>query len=207
MLLSTTFSLENCVSSVGSKQQLFWHVNNETFYQHDILGGFFSHRARKPRQEKSHRRSSLKILMSTEEKFLFTDSAGQGVGSLNTRRPQRRQMYLTWVSHTRQYPISWMEGARAQKSYNFISRFKPFSWLVGFESTWYLELGSSELPKITFHFSFRVIKIWRFRCFRITQYFSKRRNVARMIKKTIKVSKLILQIQVGGGLVQLIRPS
>ena len=41
MLLSTTSLLENCVSSVDFKQQLFRHVNNEKFYEHDILGGFF----------------------------------------------------------------------------------------------------------------------------------------------------------------------
>ena len=41
VLLSTTSSLGNCESSVDSEQQLFRHVNNEKFYQHNILGGFF----------------------------------------------------------------------------------------------------------------------------------------------------------------------
>ena len=56
---------------------------------------------------------------------------------------------------------NWVKGARARNSYNLISIFHSLSWLNGFKSTWYLELGSSELPKIIFQFSFRVTKIWR----------------------------------------------
>ena len=65
------------------------------------------------------------------------------------------KVFFTAVNNT----LAVVKGARARNSYNFISKFNPFSWLGGFNSTRYLELGSPELPEVIFHFSFRVMKI------------------------------------------------
>ena len=64
MLLSTTSSLENCVSLVDFKNSNFsdtWTTKNFTARTSSVA---FSHRPRNPCQEKSHRGSSPKIFMS-----------------------------------------------------------------------------------------------------------------------------------------------